>query len=48
MSVLMTALERALYDLRVRHNQAVSLKALRRLSDHELRDLGYSRGMLAD
>ncbi|HVG48754.1 MAG TPA: DUF1127 domain-containing protein [Rubellimicrobium sp.] len=46
MSTLVSALQRVLlpsYSLRL---DASTRRALRRLSDHELQDLGYSRGML--
>lgn len=48
MSTLLTALSRAVTDLRSRHLGARSAAMLSRLSDHELQDLGYDRGMLRD
>jgi uncharacterized protein YjiS (DUF1127 family) len=46
MSTVFSALQRVLLQSRSLGLDASTRKALRRLSDHELQDLGYSRGML--
>lgn len=46
MSTLVSVLQRVLVQARSVRLDLGSRKALRRLSNHELRDLGYSRGML--
>jgi uncharacterized protein YjiS (DUF1127 family) len=46
MSTLVSVLQRVLVQAHSVRLDLGSRKALRRLSNHELRDLGYSRGML--
>ena len=46
MSTLVSALQRVLLQSRSPCLDAGTRRALRRLSDHELQDLGYSRDML--
>lgn len=46
MSTLVSVLQRALLGAHSVRLDLGSRKVLRRLSNHELRDLGYSRGML--
>ena len=46
MATLVSALQRVLLQSRSLRLDAGTRRALRRLSDHELQDLGYSRGML--